>query len=124
DGKGPAAQVLVVGAAGDDDGGANRGAAFVMFVEGGPSTATWVAVFEAEQLAGAVRLRWRFERPEELEDARVERAPRATGPWSSVGVEPVQEGSIMTIDDRTVVEGSLYSYRLVARTHAGEILFF
>jgi len=124
DGKGSVAQILVVGAAGDDDGGGDRGALYLLSLEGGPTTATLLSFFDAEPLTGGIRLRWRFEQPELLEEARLERAPTVAGPWTALEVNARLDRGTMTFLDQGVTEGVSYSYRLFVRVHPGRTIVF
>jgi hypothetical protein len=53
DGSGEGAQALVVGAVQDDDGGSNRGAAYVLFLDGAPA-ATDASIFSADAKIAAL----------------------------------------------------------------------
>jgi hypothetical protein len=85
-----------------------------------PVTATQLSLFEASPAEGGLRLRWQFVDPVQVASVDAQRAPAATGPWSTIGADRHDESGITALVDRGVSPGVTYWYRLVARMRDGE----
>ena len=113
------AQTLVSGASFDDDGGADRGAVYVVFLGGG-ITPVLVSLLAAERLEYGVEIRWQMGSEEEPAQAWLERATVETGPWTRIESERRREGSVLIDLDRGARGEQAYFYRLVWIGTAGD----
>jgi subtilisin family serine protease len=75
---------------------------------------TTMAMFRADPTPEGVRLVWQFTDPSQFSSVAVERATRATGPWSELDAELSADGAATVALDRSVETGETYYYRLAA----------
>jgi outer membrane protein assembly factor BamB len=84
------------------------------------ATATVLSRFEAEPVTGAVRIRWQFERPEDVARVRIERDIAKEGGWRVLEAEVLdEEGGAASVLDGDVEPGATYAYRLIAAFRDG-----
>jgi hypothetical protein len=83
-------------------------------------TPTTLPLFQAEALGEGIELRWQLGDSRSSERVELQRAPRASGPWSPVDAAWRTAGSITIAVDRTVEPGHAYWYRLVEPATIGE----
>jgi hypothetical protein len=82
-------------------------------------TPTLVSMLSAESTPEGIELRWHMSdgAPASVE---IERAPRATGPWTPVALELREEHAVRIALDRAVAAGVEQWYRLRVRPASGE----
>jgi hypothetical protein len=87
-------------------------------------TATLLAQFDATPTADGIELRWSFGEPSRVAAVAVERAPEATGPWTSIDPEVQVESGVTVALDLTADDGGEYFYRLVVQLTDGSPMVF
>jgi hypothetical protein len=104
---------------------ANYGANSVtVLINNGSKTPTLLSSFEGNWTPDGIELRWRFGGSGRFSSVRVERADRASGPWSPVEGERREDDGTSVMLDRGAETGRNHWYRLIARDGDGEAQTF
>jgi hypothetical protein len=92
--------------------------------EGGGSTATLLAMFDAIARNDGIELRWSFGDASRVTTVAVERALHIVGPWLSIAPELRDESGVTVALDRTAGDSGEHFYRLVVQLTDGSRAVF
>ena len=84
------------------------------------TTEAVVTRFEAVPVDLGVRVSWALSATTPVAHLELQRAPADAGPWTAVAAKVGNEPGAATIEDRDVVPGNVYWYRLLTTTASGE----
>ncbi len=84
------------------------------------TTEAVVTRFQAEPADLGIRVTWTLSSATAVAHLELQRAPADAGPWTAVAVNTGSEPGAAAVEDRDVVAGNTYWYRLLATTASGE----
>ncbi|OGF11207.1 MAG: hypothetical protein A2W00_10140 [Candidatus Eisenbacteria bacterium RBG_16_71_46] len=83
------------------------------------ATATFLAMFTAENRPDGILLKWSFGDPTDVGATTLERALSADGPWAAIATELGRDGERTTALDTSAEPGTIYFYRLRVMDRSG-----